>query len=204
MDISRIDEGENRTVLKKVWKISSAIIICLIAVVTVSLVGLKLAGLRPYTVLSGSMTPAYPVGALIYVKPAQPQEIQVGDPITFYMGDGSTVATHRVIEIDPGNQYFYTKGDANDTPDGSPVNFDHLIGTPIISIPALGYISVFIATPPGLYIGAGLVLAIVLLTFLPGLMKKAFPEEEKASQNKAEERARIRNERKAAHRAANQ
>jgi signal peptidase len=123
------------------------------------------------------MSPAYPVGALIYVHPAQAREVRVGDPITFYLDDGATVATHRVIQIDAENGCFHTKGDANESPDGAPVYFDQLIGIPIFSIPLLGYSSNFIATPPGLYIVITAALAVVLLTFLPGLFKKAGEED---------------------------
>jgi len=161
-------------VLKKVWNTVSVVLVCMIALL---LVGVRLVGLQPYAVLSGSMSPAYPVGALIYVKKAAPQEIRVGDPITFHLSGASTVATHRVVKIDAQNECFYTKGDANETPDGAPVYYDQLIGMPVFSIPALGYISVFVATPPGLLIAAATLLALILLTILPGLIKKAERQE---------------------------
>jgi signal peptidase len=141
------------------------------------LVGVRLVGLQPYAVLSGSMSPAYPVGALIYVQPSAPQDVKIGDPITFHLNDGSTVATHRVIKIDTQACCFYTKGDANESPDGSPVYYNQLIGTPVLSIPVLGYVSIFIATPSGLFIAAIVVLAVILLSFVPALLRKAKQEE---------------------------
>jgi signal peptidase len=164
-------------VLKKVWNGISAVLVFVVVILAILLAGARLAGVQPYAVLSGSMSPAYPVGALIYVKSAQPQEVRVGDPITFYLDDGATVATHRVIQIDAENGCFHTKGDANESPDGAPVYVDQLIGIPIFSIPLLGYFSNFIATPPGLYIVITAVLAIVLLTFCAGLFKKAGEED---------------------------
>ncbi len=45
------------------------------------------------------MEPVYPVGSIIYVKRADPQDIQVGEAITFYL-NRSTVATHQgTLEI---------------------------------------------------------------------------------------------------------
>lgn len=159
--------------LKKVWNIVSIILICALAVLTVLIAGARLLGVQPYAVLSGSMSPVYPTGALIYVKPAQAQEVRMGDPITFHLENRTTVATHRVISIDNENRCFYTKGDANEAPDGSPVFFDHLIGIPVFSIPMLGYISNFISTPPGLYIAAAVILIFVVLLVLPGILRKA-------------------------------
>lgn len=159
--------------MKKVWNVISAILVSMIVILAILLVGVRLAGVQPYAVLSGSMSPTFSVGALIYVKPAQPQEVSVGDPITFKLDGTSVVATHRVVRIDAENQCFYTKGDANESPDGQPVTFDHLIGIPAFSIPLLGYISNFITTPPGLFIAIATVLAIVAFSFLPGIVEKA-------------------------------
>ena len=66
--------------------------------------------MRCYTVVSGSMSPALPVGAAVYVKEKQPREIKKGEIITFF--EGETVITHRVMEIDENAQLFMTKGDA--------------------------------------------------------------------------------------------
>lgn len=40
--------------------------------------------MRCYTVVSGSMSPALPVGAAVYVKEKQPREIKKGEIITFF------------------------------------------------------------------------------------------------------------------------
>lgn len=149
------------------------------------LAGVRLVGLTPFAVLSGSMEPVYHVGALIYVKDTPPAEIQVGDPITFVLNDNLVVATHRVIDIDEENQYFYTKGDANDMADGSPVHFENLIGKPIFTIPYLGYLSNWVTNPPGQYITIALVVVFVLLLFLPDLLKKAEEADKRDEERKA-------------------
>ena len=164
--------------LKRVWNGISIVLVCMFVLLAILLVGVRLFGLQPYAVLSGSMAPAYRTGALIYVRQAAPQEVQTGDPITFYLGDGSTVATHRVVRIDAQAGCFYTKGDANEMPDGSPVSFGQLIGMPVFSIPVLGYVSVFMATPAGLCTAVFAVLVMLLLMLLPGLLKKTAQQDD--------------------------
>lgn len=152
--------------VKKVWNAVSTVIVILVVVFAMLLVGVRIFGLRPFTVLSGSMEPTYHVGSLIYVKEVDPSEVQVGDPITFVLNEDLVVATHRVVEIDTENQYFYTKGDANEAIDGNPVHFNNLIGVPIFTIPGLGYIANYIQNPPGMYVVIALVAILILFVIL--------------------------------------
>ena len=155
---------------KKVWNIVTTIIIVLVVMVAALLVGLRLFGLQTFTVLSGSMEPTYHTGSLLYVKKVAPEDVEVGQPITFVLNEDLVVATHRVVEIDEENQCFRTKGDANESIDGSPVHFKNLIGVPVFSIPYLGYVATFIQKPPGLYITIAAGAIFLLLLFLPELL----------------------------------
>ena len=155
---------------KKTWNIVSTILVIALIVLTILLVGVKVIGLQPYAVLSGSMEPTYHVGALIYVKEVPAEEVQVGDAITFVMNEDLMVATHRVMEIDVQNQQFTTKGDANEYVDAAPVHFNHLIGKPVFSIPWLGYLANYIQYPPGKYIAIAVAAILLLLAFLPDMM----------------------------------
>ena len=154
------------------WIVLSTFLVVLIALLAAALAGVRLIGLTPYAVLSGSMEPTYHVGSLIYVKSVDPQKVQVGDPITFVMDEYSDVATHRVIRIDTDNKLFYTKGDANESEDGAPVYWPNLIGVPIFSIPYLGYFSNFVQHPPGLYLAAAGAVILLILTFVPDLIRR--------------------------------
>ena len=98
--------GMNHKV-KKIWNAVSWLLVAAVVVLAVLLAGVRLVGITPYAVLSGSMEPTYPVGSLIYVKDADPEDVQVGDPITFVLNEDLVVATHRVIDIDEENGYFY-------------------------------------------------------------------------------------------------
>lgn len=159
----------------KVYNSIITILITIIVIFAFLIAGIRIFGYIPFTILSGSMEPTYHVGSMIYVKKADANSLKVGDPVTFYLDDGKTVATHRIIEIDKENKTLRTQGDANETPDGAPVKFESVIGMPKFSIPNLGYFSAFVTGVPGKYIAVAVLLVVVLLSFIPDLTRK--PEE---------------------------
>jgi len=159
--------------LRRVWNVVSALLAGAAVVLAVALAGVRLVGLTPYVVLSGSMEPTYHVGSLIYVRSVDHKELASGDPIT-YMINQDTVVTHRIIEVleskdEPETIRYITKGDANSAADGSPVHYKNVIGRPVFSIPYLGYVSNFIQNPPGTYIAIALGAVLILLVFLPDI-----------------------------------
>lgn len=164
--------------LKKIWNVSSTFFVGLFVLCAVFLMGSRLLGYQVFNVISGSMEPTYSVGDLIYVKDVNPYEIEVGTPITFVLNENLVVATHRVVEVDEENQHFYTKGDANDTADASPVHFNNVIGVPQFSIPLLGYVSDFVQNPPGMYITVAIGFILILVVFLPDFFGKKKKEDE--------------------------
>ncbi len=157
---------------KKIGKIISGAGVCVLVLAAVVIAGPRLLGWRLMVVLSGSMEPVYPVGSVVYVRPASPREVRVGDPITFTQSDGKTVVTHRVVRIDSENQRFYTKGDANQIEDGGATPFSRLIGKPVFDVPGLGYAASYLASPRGRIVFATVLACILILTFLPGLLMK--------------------------------
>ena len=158
--------------LKKVWSIITTAVVAVMVLCALFLMGSRLLGFRVFNIVSGSMEPVYSTGDLIYVKTADPQSIQVGDVITFVLNEDLVVATHRVVRIDGEKQHLYTKGDANDAEDGSPVHFNNVIGVPVFSIPGLGYVSNFIQNPPGMYLTIAAVAVLIILAFAPDIGKK--------------------------------
>ena len=196
---------------RRIWSVITTIVVILIVFLAIALVGVRVIGLTPYTVLSGSMEPTYHVGSLIYVKEVEPSEVEVGDPITFVVNEDLLVATHRVVEIDvqtsrqqtivdengeamldaEGNPiyeevpldepayYFTTKGDANDAVDGAQVYYKNLLGVPVFTIPYLGYLSSWIQTKKGMIISINVALILLLLTFLPDLLRSVDDEPKK-------------------------
>lgn len=165
--------------LKTIWNVFTTAVVALVVLLALLLVGARVIGLRVYTVLSGSMEPTYHVGSLIYVREKDPFTIAPGEVITFLL-DENTIATHRVVAVlpdenDPATIRFRTKGDANEAEDGSLVHCKNVIGTPVFTIPGLGYVADYIQHPPGTYIAIAAGVILLLLLFLPDL----FPEEEK-------------------------
>ena len=159
--------------LKKIWNVISSILVALVVILALLLVGARVVGLQVFTVLSGSMEPTYHTGSLIYVKEVDPYTIEVGKPITFMLNE-DTVVTHRVVGIVPDEEdptviRFRTKGDANEAEDGGLVHYKNVIGTPIFSIPYLGYVAEYIQHPPGMYIAISAGAILLLLVFIPDI-----------------------------------
>ena len=86
--------------LGRIWNLVSSVLLGIIVLLAVTLAGVRVLGLTPYAVLSGSMEPTYHVGSLIYVKKTDPADVQVGDPITFVVNEDLMVATHRVVDVE--------------------------------------------------------------------------------------------------------
>ena len=175
-------------IFKIIGKTLSTTLIAVVVLLAVLLAGVRLIGFTPYTVLSGSMEPAYHVGSVVYVKKIDPSSLKVGDPITFYI-TGNVVATHRIIEVygegtpDLG---FRTKGDANETVDGiTPA--EAVIGKVAFSIPYLGYFSNFIQRPAGLICIVGTSAAVLIISNMIDALfskkKKSQPESESGENN---------------------
>ena len=170
-------EDQEMNKIRKIWNVVSTFFVVLIVCFAVFLMGSRLLGYQVFTVISGSMEPQFKVGDLLYVKEVDPNKIEVGTPITFVLNEDLVVATHRVVEVDKENKHFYTKGDANDTADASPVHFNNVIGVPRFSIPYLGYVSDFIQNPPGMYITIAGGILLMLFAFLPDFINRKKKEE---------------------------
>ena len=159
--------------VKRIWNRITSVLVVIVIVLAILLVGARLIGLQVFAVLSGSMEPTYHVGALIYVKDVDYMELESGDVITFML-DEDTVATHRIVEVipdeeDPSVLRFRTKGDANEAEDGSLVHYKNVIGSPVFTIPKLGYLANYIQNPPGTYVAISAGAILLLLVFLPDL-----------------------------------
>ena len=175
--------------VKKIWEGVTTILVALVVILAVLLVGVRLFGLQVFTVLSGSMEPTYHTGALIYVKEVDYKEIEPGQVITFML-DEDTIATHRVVEVVPDNEdptvlRYKTKGDANDAEDGSLVHYKNVLGSPVFTIPYLGYLANFIQHPPGMYIAISVGAILLILVFLPDIL---FDDEEEKEKGKKEKK----------------
>ena len=166
-----------RNTIKRVWNVVTTVLVGLMVILAALLWGFRLLGFEVLVVQSGSMEPNYHVGSLVYVKPVDASELEIGDVITFELG-GGVRGTHRMIEVldDNGNLSFRTKGDNNDDADFNPIFPEAIVGEVKFTIPHLGFLITYIQQPPGTYVAISVVAVLLLLTILPDLI---FPEESK-------------------------
>jgi signal peptidase len=123
--------------------------------------------IRTQIVVSGSMAPKIPVGALIVTWPIDGIAAP-GDVILFPHPLGPTTIVHRVVAVEHGamDSNYITKGDANDREDGWRTSVTTASGRVIATIPFLGY-AFGVARLPIVRLGLGLlILALVVLPLL--------------------------------------
>ncbi len=104
-------------------------------------------GYEIYNVVSGSMEPEIPVGSVIYVEEAAPEEVQEGDVIAFW--SNNSVIAHRVVKNKIVEGSFVTRGDANAQEDMNDIDYEALIGRVAAHYPMLGQLMVLYTSSMG-------------------------------------------------------
>lgn len=109
-----------------------------------------IAGIRSFTVMTGSMEPTVHTGAIVFTRPEK--VYKTGDIIAFKKGD--IVITHRIIDVESKNNSvsYKTQGDANNSEDSEPVLYQSILGHAFFNIPYLGRFVFFLKTIPGFFI----------------------------------------------------
>lgn len=150
------------------WVFTASVAALVLAAVVVP----RLAGATPYTVLTGSMDPAYPPGSLVVVRPVEPTEVRIGDVVTYQLRSGEpAVATHRVVGVGwsaDGERLLTTQGDANPVPDPEPVRGVQLRGEVWYSLPWVGHLNVLLT--PGQHERLVQLAALVLFLYAGGVL----------------------------------
>ncbi len=121
-------------------------------------------GISPVIVMSGSMSPEFETGDLIFVQRTDPYTLKVDDVIC-YLEDESAV-THRIIEVteEGGQPMYITKGDANNVEDVVPVTPEQIEGKYTgVHLAGVGDFAIFLQSVPGmiLFIGGPILLFIL-------------------------------------------
>jgi len=125
--------------------VSTVCLVIMILAVTIP----KLFGVEFRAVVSGSMTPDIPVGSLVIIVPEKPENIKVGDDITF-VSSGDIVVTHRVVSVDREKNEFMTRGIANSQDAIDPPNrYENIIGVVRMHIPKAGQAFSWLSGPEG-------------------------------------------------------
>lgn len=125
--------------------LSWATIVTVAMAILLAVIVPRVSGATPYTVITGSMTPALPPGTLVVMRPVAESEIGIGDVITYQLVSGkSAVVTHRVVGMSTslaGELRLVTKGDASGTVDAEPVRSVQVRGKLWYSVPYLGHMN---------------------------------------------------------------
>ncbi len=102
----------------------------------------------------------------MYVNGVNPEELEAGDDISFYMTE-DVVATHRIGGVDKAGKCVTTYGvnnldsEGNQINDAKAVDFDHIIGqVALLTIPIVGYVYMLIRTTSG---KAGVIIIVLSL-----------------------------------------
>lgn len=124
-----LNKLRNNKILKLIGNIIYAlafilVILVLLVVITQRLSNneISLGGYRIYNTATGSMIPEYEIGDILISKEVKPEEIQIGDDITYMSREKSTygkLITHSVVDIkqENGEYKFVTRGIANSAND---------------------------------------------------------------------------------------
>lgn len=169
-------------------------------------------GYRMFSVASSSMAPDYQVGDVLIVKITDPDDIKVGDSVTYYGKVGSfanKVITHQVIKIDKdvdGNRIFHTKGISNLVED--PIVYEEQIyGVVQFKSEILSFIYKLINTKYGMFlliiVPIFYIIGSEMLTFMleneekrRGINNDDEEKEEPNKKEKSEEQEEIKEEKK--------
>ncbi len=159
-------------------------------------VPMTVGGDQSFVVLSGSMEPELSPGDVVIVQETPPETIEEGDVVTFVEpgSDGGVPVTHRVIGIEERSEgadgtgsesiVFETQGDANSNPDSEPVDGENVIGTVLLTIPFIGYVTQFASTPLGFVLLVGLPVGLLFGSEIWRLLRAAEDGSEAGSASK--------------------
>jgi len=113
----------------------SAMLIVVAAALTL-IAALQVSGMSLYIVLSKSMEPTVPHGALALVREPGPQ-LRAADIVVYRVDGHPYPVMHRIVGV--GSDGTYTvKGDANPKPDPLPVTREQLAGVYVAHLPLAG------------------------------------------------------------------
>ncbi len=133
---------------------------------------------RLFTVISGSMEPKYKIGDVLVAVETKPEDIKVGDVISYLGKTGSfqdKVITHQVIKIEKdeqGKHYYHSKGLANAIEDPI-VEEDQLYGVVKYKVKTLSLVYKIVGKPLGFFLFVVVpILYIIISELVTSLLEK--------------------------------
>ena len=120
------------------------------------------------------------VDVMVLTEREEPLLDEAGAPVLDEDGD----EVMQTVPLDEPVYYYQTKGDANEDVDGAAVHFKNVVGTPVFTIPYLGYLSSWLQTKKGMIMGVSIAIVILMLTFLPDILNAVDDEPRKKPKKK--------------------
>lgn len=139
-------------VFRKAVEVISTVMLIVFVILVLLLVGVRLLGLEPHIVVSGSMEPEILTGSMVYVQRISPEEaidLKVGDTITYLVDAKGTKVTHKVYEV---VGYAYLKdqyGELVLDENGAPIVAKDDAGYPIVMYTTYGINNTNSSDPSG-------------------------------------------------------
>ena len=137
---------------KKVYDIISSALLAVFVLFVILLVGVRLVGVEPHIVLSGSMEPEIMTGSLVYVTKLSPEEaanLKAGDTVTYLVDKRGTKVTHKIYEV-VGTAYVKNQyGEFVLDENGEPTVAKDAGGNPIVMYTTYGVNNKSASSPSG-------------------------------------------------------
>lgn len=144
--LTNSNETQNNTKMLHLNNIFTIILIFIMFL----MIGINVGWFKYYslTIASGSMSPNINIGDIIIVEKINKNKISkinIGEILVY--NKGNKIIVHRVIEIEELDNkfYFYTQGDANESPDNWVIEESDIIGTVKYRIKYIGYPTVLLS-----------------------------------------------------------
>lgn len=193
------------TIIRTILTIILVALLAIIITQRVSNNKKAIAGFRIFTVVTESMVPKYLVGDAIFTQTIAPEEIRVGDDIT-YLGTSESfkdkIVTHRVISKEKGEDGLYifqTKGIANDEADPK-INETQIYGKVIYKIKSISYLNGIIGNLYGMYfaifIPFGVIMFVEFVAYKRDKDKEEIEEENEGIDGENKQKDEIKEKRK--------
>ena len=169
--------------ISKIFKVCSYCLFGLIICLSLFVLVLRFLGESPsvfgycfYYVLTESMEPEISAGEMILGKHTAPEELQVGDVVTYLGETGSMkdkIITHKIIKIE--GDIFTTQGVANEFPD-PPIYGSQIMSKYVVTIPLAGKLFSVINSKAGFVFLIATPLVVLIVNEI-SIIVKAFKED---------------------------
>ena len=172
-----------KKLISKIIKVTSYCLFGLIICISLFVLTLRIMGESPsvfgyssYYVLTKSMEPEIMAGDIILCKTTEPENLKVGDIITYVGEKGelkNKIITHKIVEINDGS--FVTQGVANDITD-PPIEKSQILARYVVTVPLAGKLFSLINSKFGFVFLIAIPLCVLIVNEV-SIIVKAFKED---------------------------